>query len=144
LRQFKKSSKHNKKILRDRLFVKLTIDGKSKEVAVLKIMVDTFWGVVQDGKVPYHKDGIVTNNARYNIDFIDRVSLGKITGADSKRIPVAKINRNGEIVAFYSSAREAARKNYISYQTVLDRCHDKVKRPFELDGYNYQFEDVME
>lgn len=137
---YKKSSKTARKILRNRLFIHLTIDGKSKEIAMLKIMVDTFLGEVPKGKVPYHKDGFVTHNELHNIGFISRKELGKMTGADSKRIPVAKIDRQGEQVAFYSSAREAARQNHMSYQTVLDRCNNKVKKPLELDGHNYQFD----
>ena len=137
---FKKTSRQAKKILRNRLYVHLTIDGKSKEVALLKIMVDAFLGGVPVGKVPYHKDGFVTHNELHNIGFIERSELGKMTGAISKRIPVAKIDRSGEPVEFYSSAREAARHNNMSYQTVLDRCNNKVKKPFELDGHNYQFD----
>ena len=38
------------------------------------------------------------------------------------------------------SARAAAKANHMSYQTVLDRCHGKVKKPFALDGYTYQFD----
>ena len=138
---YRKSSAKAKKILRDRLFVKLTRDGISKEVPMLKIMVSTFYGIVPEGKVPYHKNKIVTDNFVANIGFIDRVTLGKMTGAMSKRMPVVKIDRQGEVIEFYKSAREAARYNNMSYQTVLDRCHNRVKRPFELDGHNYQFDD---
>jgi len=137
---YKKSSKSAKRILRNRLFVKLTKDGKSKEVPMLKIMVATYYGSVPQGKVPYHKDGSVTNNEAGNVGFIDKKTLGQKTGAISRRKPVAKTDRTGETIAFYSSAREAAKHNHMSYQTVLDRCHNKVKRPFELDGYNYQFD----
>lgn len=138
---YRKSSAKAKKILRDRLFVKLTKDGISKEVPMLRVMVSTYFGAVPEGKVPYHKNKIVTDNFAANIGFIDRVTLGKMTGAMSKRIPVVKIDRQGEEVAFYTSAREAARENNMSYQTVLDRCNNKVKRPFELDGHNYQFDE---
>ena len=137
---YKKNSKTARKILRNRLFVKLTKGGMSKEVPMLKVIAVTFHGLTPTGKVPYHKDGFVTNNTAWNIGFIDRKTLGKMTGAESKRKPVSKIDRRGEVVDFYSSAREAARQNYMSYQTVLDRCNNKVKRPFELDGHNYQFD----
>lgn len=50
---------------------------------------------------------------------------------------VAKINQDGEIVAFYKSAREAARQNYMSYQTILDRINGKVKGIYAPDGYAY-------
>ena len=42
-----------------------------------------------------------------------------------------------EIVAFYKSAREAARQNYMSYQTILDRINGKVKGIYAPDGYAY-------
>ncbi len=125
---------------RNKVFVKLTINGKPKEVSMLKIMVDTFFGQMPPGKVAYRKDGCPTNNAYWNIGFTDRQTLGRMTGARSRRMPVVKISREGEIVDFYKSAREAARKNHMSYQTVLDRCNNKIKNPFALDGHNYQFE----
>ena len=37
--------------------------------------------------------------------------------------------------------REAARENFMSYQTVMDRCNGKVKGPFAPDGYAYAWED---
>ena len=138
---YKKSSAKAKKILKDRLFVKLTKDGISKEVPVLKVMVSTFWGIAPPGKVPYHKNLLVTDNFIGNIGFIDMVALGKMTGALSRRKPVVKINRQGDEVEFYTSAREAARQNHMSYQTVLDRCNKLVKRPFELDGHDYRFDE---
>ena len=55
-----------------------------------------------------------------------------------------KVTENGDEVEVYRSAREAARKNSMSYQTVLDRCHNRVKKPFALDGYTYQFEGETE
>ena len=33
--------------------------------------------------------------------------------------------------------REAARRNYMSYQTVIDRCNGKVKKSVAPDGYDY-------
>jgi hypothetical protein len=55
---------------------------------------------------------------------------------------VLKVNQEGEVIACYRSAREAARRNYVSYQTVLDRCHNKTKNPFWLDGYSYVFDNT--
>ena len=41
----------------------------------------------------------------------------------------------------YRDRKEAARANHMSYQTVLDRCNGKVKKPFALDGTTYVFDD---
>ncbi len=64
-----------------------------------------------------------------------------MTGGKASRRPVAKVNAAGEIVAYYPSARKAAKANHMSYQTVLDRCNGKVKKPFALDGHTYRFDD---
>lgn len=29
----------------------------------------------------------------------------------------------------------------MSHQTVLDHCHDRVKKPFALDGHTYAFDE---
>ena len=126
---------------RDRLFVKLTADGKAKDVAVLKVMVETWYGSRGRSLVPYHKNGIVSDNRADNIGFASKRELGKMTGHMSgRRKSVFKVAEGGEEVEVYRSAREAARQNHMSYQAVLDRCHGKVKKPFASDGFTYQFE----
>ena len=130
------------KRFRNRLFVKLTMDGKPKEVPVLKIMAETWHNNQNKNLVPYHKNGIVTDNRADNIGFTSRSELGKMTGhMAGRRKCVFKVTENGEEIEVYRSAREAARKNNMSYQTILDRCHNRVKNPFALDGYTYQFEE---
>ena len=125
----------------NRYIVKLTKDGKSKEEILMQLMAITFLGPVPEGCVPYHKNGMQTDNNINNIEYISKKDLGKKTGAAAKRRPVAKIDSNGEIVQVYSSAREAARKNFMSYQTVIDRCNGKCKGAFAPDGYAYAWED---
>ena len=124
-----------------RLVVKLSKDGKSKEEVVLNVMARTFLGIAPRGCVPYHKNGCQTENHINNIAYISRKKLGEITGAKSRRKTVVKIDADGQIVEFYTSAREAARKNYMSYQTVIDRCNRKCKSAFAPDGYAYAWED---
>ncbi|MCD8366129.1 MAG: NUMOD4 motif-containing HNH endonuclease [Clostridiales bacterium] len=139
---YKKAGCNGRKISRDRLYVKLTIDGRSKDVPMLQIMTATFKGPVPAGYVPYHINGMVTDNRAENIGFIGRRELGQKTGhLAGKRKAVFKVNEQGEDVEVYRSAREAAKANYVSYQTVLDRCHGKVKNPYALDGYTYRFEE---
>ncbi len=122
-------------------FVKLTTpDGKAKDWPVLRLMVLTWYGGCPEGKVPYHKNGDLNDHSLHNIGFITRRELGKKTGAKAKRIAVKKISPSGEVVAFYPSARAAAKANHMSYQSVIDRCNGKVKKPFALDGHNYQWD----
>lgn len=93
--------------------------------------------------MPYHINRNIWDNRLENIGFIDRVSLGRLTGhMSSKRKAVFKVDRDGREVEVYRSAREAAKANHMSYQTVLDRCNGKVKNPYALDGFTYRFEDA--
>lgn len=121
--------------------VKLTIDGKSREEIILGLMARTFLGPAPKGYVPYHINGCKSENNIQNIAYISKKELGKRTGAKSRRKSVVKIDSNGEIVDVYSSAREAARQNYMSYQTVMDRCNGKCKSAYAPDGYAYAWED---
>lgn len=125
-----------------RRYVKLTdSQGRSREVAVIRLMVVTWFGGYPPGKVAYHKNGDLTDHCYTNIGFATPRELGRMTGGKASRRPVAKVNAAGEIVAYYPSARKAAKANHMSYQTVLDRCNGKVKKPFALDGHTYRFDD---
>lgn len=137
----RKTAGRSKEIHRDRLFIRLAKNGKRKEIAMLKIMVDTFTDGTPEGMVAYHKNGIVTDNHIQNIAFTTRQELGRKTGFRSKSRAVFKVNSKGEEIEIYKSAREAARANHMSYQTVLDRCNGKVKNEFALDGHTYRFEE---
>ncbi|MCC8106417.1 MAG: NUMOD4 motif-containing HNH endonuclease [Clostridiales bacterium] len=102
---YKKTGAKHQKILRNRLFMKLTLDGKAKEVPVLKIMAATWRGPTPAGKVPYHINGIVTDNRAENIGFIGKCELGQKTGhRANKRKAVFKVNEQGEDVEVYRSA----------------------------------------
>ena len=126
-----------------RRYVKLTGEnGIAKDVAVLGIMVDVWLGGGTPGLTPYHKNGALSDNRANNIGFTTREQLGRMTGAKSRRRPVVKIDADGQVVDAYTSAREAGRRNFMSYQAVIDRCHGKVKNPYALDGHTYMYDDV--
>lgn len=125
-----------------RRYVKLTdANGNTSEPTVIALMVETWCGGKRNGIVAYHKNGDLSDNALHNIGFTTREKLGKMTGAKARRKPVVKIDRSGEIIAVYSSARAAGKANHMSYQTVIDRCNRKVKKPFALDGHDYRYEE---
>lgn len=124
-----------------RLHVKLTYNGQSSEVMVHQIVAAAYLGKCPVGYVPYHKNGLITDNFASNITYISRSELGKLTGPSSRRKGVAKIDSSGQIVEFYPSARECAKNNFMSYQTVMDRCNGKCKKAFAPDGYEYAWED---
>lgn len=127
---------HKKMSGSQRLVVKLTRDGKAKEVALMRIIAETFHGKCPNGSVPYHRNGMQEDNCANNIAYISKRELGRKTGPQSRRRPVAKIDLDGAVIEFYSSARECAKKNYCSYQTVTDRCNGKVKSTLgQIDFY---------
>ena len=132
---------HKKMSGSQRLVVKMTRDKKAKEEILVQIMAKTFLGNPLPGHVPYHKNGCQEDNYIQNIAYISRRDLGNLTGGNAKRQPVAKIDASGEIVEVYSSARECARKNYMSYQTIIDRCNGKCKSAYAPDGYAYAWDD---
>lgn len=116
-------------------------DGKAKDIPVLRLMVLTWFGECPPGKVPYHKNGDLADHSLHNIGFASRKELGRKTGAKARRKAVRKISPAGAVIDIYPSARAAARANYLSYQSVIDRCNGKVKKPFALDGFNYQYDE---
>lgn len=110
----------------------------SRERDVMSLMRDTFIGKVPKNYILYHKNGILTDNVLSNIGITTRSELGKKTGSwNGCEIPIVKINSEGEIVEFYKSVREAGRKNYLSYQAILDRLSGQSKSLYAPDGYVY-------
>ena len=118
-------------------------DGKRKEERVHKLMQKTYMDKPPSAEyVVYHKNGDKKDNCLNNLAYITRQKLGKMTGPNSSRKPVRKVcPETKEIIDFYTSVREAGRKNHMSYQTVSDSCH-KVNKKSSMapDGYIYEFD----
>ena len=130
----------NRKALR----VKMKLpEGRWVERPVLKLVAATFLNV-PDGMVAVHINGIREDNAVANIAVMPHKQLGVKYGVRSCRRPVVKISPDGEVLEAYQSAREAGRKNFMSYQTVMDRCNGKVKNRLALDGHDYAWDDAPE
>lgn len=127
--------KHLKSYVKKNNQGKRLIKLKRKEVVVMSLMRITFIGDLPKGYVTYHKNGIKTDDILGNIGVITKKELSKKTGQmNGRATKVAKINQDGEIVAFYKSAREAARQNYMSYQTILDDSGGSVITGYELSS----------
>ena len=84
-----------------------------------------------------HKNKVKTDCSIYNLVFVPREEFGKNNQNSAKR--VVKIDKDGNSVAYYNSCKEAASKNFICTTAVYNRVNNKVKYPFSLDGFNYQF-----
>ncbi len=157
--------KKSKKKGSDYYIVKLTdSEGKSKEMKTAKVVFETFRGKVPEGYCIYHKDGDPKENRLNNLAALTNSELAKRTGHMSKHKPVTKyeaftnvtdikykrgvcsikIKASGIIlpVDTYRSARVAAKENNMSYQTVIDRCNNKVQKSlYAPDGYIYMWDD---
>lgn len=125
-----------------KLFVKLKKSGESgKEINVAQMIYITHMGEIPEGYVVVHKNGSFSDNEVNNLKLMSKQELGRKYGAMSKKKSVVKISLDGEEVDFYCSAREAARKNFMSYQTIIDRCNGNVKKSIAPDGFDYAWED---
>lgn len=116
-------------------------DGRRVERTVINLVAETFLGSVP-GRCAVHKNGMSADNSLSNIALMTNSQIGKTFGAQAKRRPVVKIDETGEIIACYPSARAAASENYVSHQTVADRCNRRVKKEFALDGFSYRWDDT--
>lgn len=127
-----------------KLFVKLTRSGETgKEMNVAQMVYMTHIGTIPDGLVVVHKNGSFVDNCVNNLILMSQTELGRKYGIRSKKKSVIKMSGSGEVVEIYCSAREAARRNYMSYQTVIDRCNGVIKKSVAPDGFDYAWEDSM-
>ena len=127
----------------DRYIVNLYSNGKAKAVLMTKIMSENFIGARPDGYVPYHINGVQSDNYYTNIAYISKSELGRITASKAGAKTVARIDKDGELLDIYLSARDCARKNNTSRQTVSDYCNGNRKSPFSDDYCFIWEEDIV-
>jgi len=124
---------------RNRACVKMrTADNRKVDVPVVWLVADAFMGGRRPGMNILHKNGAKMDCAVWNLKFVTKRESGKVSSGN-RRKAVAKIDRKGNVVEMYSSGREAAKKNYISQNSIWARCRNKVQDPFSIDGFNYQY-----
>lgn len=124
------------------LVVKLTNEGKSKEIKLSKAIYEAYKGKVPDGCGLSHVDGDFENNELKNLIVLTKEELGVMTGHKSKSKAVLKCSASLIPIETYRSAREAAKNNGMSYQTVIDRCNGKTKSIIAPDGYVYKWDET--
>jgi len=125
------------------VYVKLTDEyGKAHGLAVGRLIYTTWKGPIKHGI--YHKNGMLHDNALDNLIDVSQSELGRLTGGRAGSKAVMQFDEKGNCTAFYKSAREAGRQNYVSYQTVMDRCNRKTVRDEYIGGYTYRWAEEME
>lgn len=118
---------------KDNLFL---VKIKDKDMNCARLVADSFIKKLSKEDRVYHKNKIEFDNHYQNLEIVSLKELGKLTGHISKSQRVVEINGD-EIIRNWSSARKAAKDLFISYQTVMDYCNEKVKKPM----FNLMWED---
>lgn len=114
-------------------------DGRRVERSVIRLVAETFLQI-PEGKIAVHRNGLHTDTSVQNIIFRSSEELGKQYCNLSARRPVVKIDPDGNVAAYFSSAREAARVDHMSYTAVRSRCNGGVKKEFALTGFSYRWD----
>lgn len=125
------------------LYVKLSDGVIAKDHKVSILVYRTWVSDIYDGSNIIHVNGMLTDNAPSNLKAVKKESLGKMFGYKSKSKPVVQLDSDGNILCTYRSAREAAKENGMSYQTVIDRANGKVKKTLAPDGKIYRWQDSI-
>lgn len=113
-------------------------DGKFKNVSVKKLMRDAFFPDLPDHIRLAHKNSMVTDCAIENLEPLTHKQCGEKSGGGNRRA-IEKVDRDGNVVAIYSTTIEAAKKNYMSRKAIWMRCTKRVKDPYSLDGHTYRY-----
>ncbi|WP_303219864.1 hypothetical protein [Enterococcus asini] len=109
--------------------VKLSNGAGYTEMPFQRAVWMAFKGPIPDGYLVVRKTNILTMNGMNNLLLRSKSQHGKKTGAMSNSKEVELLDNQGEIVDSWPSARKAALDLYVSYQTVMDICNGKVKKP---------------
>lgn len=104
------------------LYVK--VDGE--ELRLARIVYEVWHGPIYEGFRIIHKDGNYRNNHQANLKMVTASESGRI-GALRQRKGITIYNAaTGEL---YRSTREAAKKTFLSHQTVSSYAKGEVKKP---------------
>lgn len=105
----------------------LKIHGQAHTVS--KIIYELFVGTIPDGYNIIHKNKIRSDNSLANLRLATRRETGLHYGNRNRKVIIYDAIND----CYYKSTREAAKKLFISRQTVSDYCNRKRKNPmFDL------------
>lgn len=122
------------------LYVKLaTIPKGHKRVPVVRLMEGRFIRPRKAGEIISHRNGMAGDCSRWNLYHTCHQEINQKIGGGLRR-SVEKIDADGNVLELYRSVQEAADKNYVSKGCVTRRCMGKVKNPYDLAGYTFQYE----
>lgn len=108
-------------------------EKKSYPINLRWLMRDLWMDGPKPGMVVTVIDGDPSNVSIYNLRYTTKAEVNK-TKSTSLRKPVAKC-KGKDVVTFYRSVNEAARKNFITVSGLRNR----IKRKTVVDGYYFKF-----
>jgi len=109
--------------------VRLSNELGRKEFNLARIIYETWIGEIPYGMVVAKIGGVLQNCHVNNLKLIGLRERGRMTGAMASSKPVELLDENGIVIDSWSSARKASKDLFMSYQTVVDYCNRKVKKP---------------
>lgn len=129
LRPYKKKIWNKSKTkCRYHLFVKMHGPEGMKYVKLAKIVATAFIRNT-DNLYIHHIDGNYKNCRADNLELLEKSNHGTITGYQkSQSKEIQQLDENGNVIKEYRSSRTAAKALYVSYQTILDICHGRIKK----------------
>ena len=116
-------------------------DGSRCKVPVVRLMANAFLGGQVKGKSITHRNGAKLDNSIWNLKVMSKSDTSRLSGSPKRR-PVEMIDREGNVVELYRSQAAAAKANFISKNSVSERCRNRLKDPYLLTGYTFRYEKV--
>lgn len=118
-----------------------TNDGGFVTRSVGRIVWEKFIGPVPQGMVVQVKNGFRRDCAVENLRLTTVTEISHLRRNPQSKT-VLKMDKKGNVVAFYSSAADAARANYCSESAMRSHCAGLVEDDYRMDGYKYRYEDM--
>lgn len=113
-----------------------------KEVKVAQLVWRAFRGDYDTKRYSLIHTGLNTDDRLVNLTLLSKQEAGSMF-ASRRRRGIYKVDlENRNVLAFYKSSREAATKEYCSYQTILDSCNGKTRR--NATGYRFVWSEVVD
>lgn len=114
-------------------------DGKRCKIPIVRLMANAFFGGQRRGTAIIHKNRSKLDNSLGNLKVVSRSDAARLSDSPKRR-PIEKVDREGNVLALYRSQAAAAKANYMSKNSVSERCRNKLKDPYSLTGFSFRYE----
>lgn len=104
------------------------VKANKQDYRIKNLVAQTFIPGTDKYDVVLQKNNNVFDCSLENLIVINQSQYKKFTGAMSRSQEVG-LFENGKLVRKWSSARKCAKSLFCSYQTIMDICNKKTKRP---------------